>query len=279
MDKQTRTRLLRYGGVAAVLAVGGYRISQARSGDITAMAAASEIAAFVLVGLGLILAWTTWRDSESTDRIPLGVLLVAWVALGVAPLWWLGHPEPVLFEEPLELAKRDGVAAAAPADGTYWIEVRPPTDTQGVSEIDYLLRTKRGEDERVFTGAFEGGVDVHPITLNEGDRLDLFLEVSADGARVKLRRAPVAWSKVRLGLVVLFALSLLEELLARSRSKSLRGALSALVGATAVFVAILDPETMPSLKAVVGASFAAFAGGGLIGGLLGAFVGRLRGNS
>jgi hypothetical protein len=260
------------GAVAALGVVALVRIAQAIEGRIPILRAAGELGIAVgVLGVGL-LTGTLLRYGGTAARALLALAVILWSAAVLVPLARVAYPAPALFAGRLGGATREVTSAPAPRGGRYLVEVSAPRGRplESHPEGRYLLHAGAGGSSRALTGASGATPESAELVLRRGQPAQLFLERSDEPTlQVRLRPVPLPWSYVRLGGLLAVLLAIAADWAGLAKRRRLRGLLAAAVAASAIYVALLDPEAGPSGRHALGAAGVAIVGGGLLGAVVG----------
>ncbi|HEY3353492.1 MAG TPA: hypothetical protein VGQ83_09605 [Polyangia bacterium] len=268
------------GAVLAVAAVALVRLGQAAAGAIPGTRAAGELGILLATLTVALLAHVVARSAGALGWTLLGAMLVVWSAAVLVPLGLLAYPRAALYDGRLGGATREVSTAPAGRPGRHVIEVTRPKERSGQSlpQGAYVLHVGAGTVSRTLTGGVDAPLDTAEIPLARGQAARLFLERSeVPVLEVRVRPVPLPWTFVQVAGLVAVLLAAIADVALLAARRRLRGLLAAVVAASVIYVALLNPEAAPSGRHALGAAGIAIVAGGLLGAILGPVGAWLRG--
>jgi hypothetical protein len=275
-SRRSPAAFVAWGLVAAVVVVIVVRLGQAAAGGLAPLRAAGEIALLACL-LGLLpLVYRLVSGGTTLTWALAGLCLVTWGAGVGVPFWRMARPPRVLFDGRLGGATREVRSEPAPRDGRYLVRATMDELERGaaVSPPTFILHVK-GRELRTLEGGEPGKPAVAEVLLARGRPAVLFLERTF--APVQVHLAPVALPRgfALGGMGAALLLALLADLAGFRAWPRGRGLLVAVVAASGIFLALVDPAAAPSGRALLGSAGLALVGGGVVGGALSAVAGVL----
>ncbi|HEY3360053.1 MAG TPA: hypothetical protein VGQ83_42775 [Polyangia bacterium] len=232
----------------------------------------TKLVAEVALGVSLLaVGAAAYQLLAGRGRVGWGAAAVAVVAWGmgcIAPLARVAFPPAALFEGRMGGERRDATTDPAPRRGRFVVGVARPRAAGGelVEGGAYVLHVGIGTVTQQLGGVLRKESDQIDLRLEAGERVHLFFERIHGPVEVAVRPPALPRALVRWACLLAALLAILVDVLGFRDRARLRGLLAGAVGATAVFVALLDPRAELVGRAACGLAGLAVAGG--VGGVV-----------